>query len=1292
MARNVTRTGGAPPINKDSAGGAVLLPHACLGIVKDNIDPTHSGRIKVYINQGGSVDANDSRYWYPVSYLSPYFGVIAPNYDVYGERSADKTGYGKYIGNPHSYGFWATAPDVGTTVLCVFVNGRSDQGYYIGCVPEPGLTHMVPAIGSGPAVVPNSSEAGTYGGSDRLPTTEVNNANPGIRNSPAIYNIPKPVHSYQASILAQQGLTRDNLRGTIGSSSQRETPSRVVGLSTPGGPVYTGGYDKTNIKQAAKTEDISKLQTIGRTGGHSFVMDDGDQTGQDQLIRIRTSGGHMIMMNDSGQNLTLVHANGQTWIELGREGTIDMYATNSVNIRTEGDLNLHADRDINMHAKRNIQAFAENIKLETDKNLTIRTNESFNQYTARQYTVKVEGPLSLDSQGAASIQSAASTFVKGKKVMLNSGATPIVPQEVKAMPKNTHIDTTFSQKSGWMQPSPEPLVSLTTRAPTHWPYEAAGRGVDVKTGSAQPAQQPQPSAGVIAASAASAGLPGPKTFPSLVATAPNIPSLKTAGGTTLSAPTVQGLISQQAVAGQSLNEAGKIQSGIVGPYGTTLSQLGLPGQSIKPGAETLINALRRVGMPGDRAASKVLMTGNYGVSDYANLVSNKPAQAGAIVQGLEQGLQGLSRTGIIQGGETSTQVAGVVQAAANFGVAKVTEVLKDPASAVSGITRGLTGGAASTLTGLSNFSNPLNNQLSQFGSGLIKGQSIGSAFPNIGTAINGGNFTGLLADKFNSGATGVVTSIQGLVGSNISSLASVQNITGGFNSVLGGASGLTGNLNGLLGNFGGLNNINAVTGQLTSSVTGLLSGSGSISSVTNLLGGGGLSSLGSLGSLGGLAGGLGSLGGLAGGLGAVSGVLGGLFGGGGIGSSGKNVEKVADLINSLRGASQNSFLAAEGSFVPLKANSPNFLGGSRGVLASTAPASSQTSTLDAQEKANTQLTAAQQAVDNAKALYRQEPTEANLEQIRVAELYASESLKRVQAASQTVLGSLTPNTGLNAQQVSENTANLLAQVSGEQAVATTANSGVNAIPGGLGVYANEVSKDSANIIKSVRTATSVVTGTNNPVGGLTGVASNAVGGSVSGALTDAKNFVGNIVGKAGNAVSGFVDNTLGKISSLPVVGKLFGSFAGAAKSVTGGLMGRALAGLGSLGNTGGQIRPPIVARDTFAAAPTQAVKVSQLLGDPRVPKPAFPDRPVAPTNDIAADQLADINSLNTITQLENERERLIARYNQLQLELATSAANNSGNVQQINEQMRTVNTQLGQVSDKISAITNNWFA
>ena len=121
------KTSGTLRSMKDDRGGANLIPHPVIGIVKHNIDPTRSGRIKVHLKRNAGTNENDPQSWTPVSYLSPFFGSTGNN--------ASPDDLGKYVGNPNSYGFWATPPDLGTEVLCIFINGSVNFGYYIGCVP-----------------------------------------------------------------------------------------------------------------------------------------------------------------------------------------------------------------------------------------------------------------------------------------------------------------------------------------------------------------------------------------------------------------------------------------------------------------------------------------------------------------------------------------------------------------------------------------------------------------------------------------------------------------------------------------------------------------------------------------------------------------------------------------------------------------------------------------------------------------------------------------------------------------------------------------------------------------------------------------------------------------------------------------------------------------------------------------------------------------------------------------------------------------------------------------------------
>ena len=51
----------------------------------------------------------------------------------------------------------------------------------------------------------------------------------------------------------QQGIIRDPIRGPISSSASREPASRVGwGVSTPGRPIYEGGYDDASLAKNLK--------------------------------------------------------------------------------------------------------------------------------------------------------------------------------------------------------------------------------------------------------------------------------------------------------------------------------------------------------------------------------------------------------------------------------------------------------------------------------------------------------------------------------------------------------------------------------------------------------------------------------------------------------------------------------------------------------------------------------------------------------------------------------------------------------------------------------------------------------------------------------------------------------------------------------------------------------------------------------------------------------------------------------------------------------------------------------
>jgi hypothetical protein len=450
-----------------------LEPGAYLGVVKNNVDPTRSGRLQVYIQNRGAADPNNKDNWKTVIYCPPYYGTTP---------AGAKAGTGAFEqGNPQSYGMWFTPPDLGTQVLILQVKGEA-MPYYVGCVPTQYATHMVPAIGSvikDQAVTQNKNQASYLGSSKRLPVTEINVTDNKISQNPKFFDQPKPVHSYVAGILFQQGLIDDQVRGTIGSSSQRESPSNCYGISTPGRAIYLGGIgasgEQSLNSKELQSKQASDAKVIARRGGHSLVMDDGDLQGNDNLIRIRTAKGHQITMSDDGDCFYICHANGQAWIEMGQEGTLDVYTTNSVNLRTQGTINLHADEDINMYAggSLNIKSVKDTV-FQSEGDIALANKGKMTLFSQGTIGIKSSGTVAISSQLGSWAADSELSF-NSSKIQLNGGPKTAV-EAPAGLTEYLHPKVTFVASTGWVaQPSAD--VSIATRVPTHEPYPYHNKGV-----------------------------------------------------------------------------------------------------------------------------------------------------------------------------------------------------------------------------------------------------------------------------------------------------------------------------------------------------------------------------------------------------------------------------------------------------------------------------------------------------------------------------------------------------------------------------------------------------------------------------------------------------------------------------------------------------------------------------------------------------------------------------------------------------------------------------------------------
>lgn len=318
-----------------------LLPGSgpYLARVVNNLDPDFMGGLEVLLFEGTTGDSNTQDSTVTVKYLPSFWGTTSIAYE--GNNSADFNDVQK------SYGMWAVPPDVGTIVMCFFVGGDRNSGYWMGVVPDRYQNHMVPSLAASKQVAMTPEQERKYG-TKYLPVGEYSKKNrtPQGQGPSQIASFNKPVHPF-ADRLLSQGLLLDDIRGVTSSSARREHPSGVFGISTPG-PVDTS----PNAKQGKIGYKTKVNAYVSRLGGHQLVMDDGDPRGLNELFRIRTRTGHQILLHNSSDLIYIANAAGTAWIELTAQGKIDIYAADSVSIHAENDFNLRADRDFNIEAGR----------------------------------------------------------------------------------------------------------------------------------------------------------------------------------------------------------------------------------------------------------------------------------------------------------------------------------------------------------------------------------------------------------------------------------------------------------------------------------------------------------------------------------------------------------------------------------------------------------------------------------------------------------------------------------------------------------------------------------------------------------------------------------------------------------------------------------------------------------------------------------------------------------------------------------------------------------------------------
>ena len=662
---------------RNARSGLRVAPGTYLGVVMENADSNYSGRLSVWVAQFGG-DSVDKTTWKIVSYASPFYGVtpFASNTGIIngsggsedpaatnlGDQGANAAADGATGGKKEdikSYGMWVQPPMIGTKVLVTFVEGDDQRGFWFAAVPE--LSHgMIPAIAKGQSGKPEV---------EFDPSKRENVIQEDIRK------VKRDEYKDEVKKFEAQGLQDDENRGYISSSSFRESPSKVMGFNTP--------------------------------GGHTLVMDDGDEDDKSKLIRIRTAAGNQITMNDDTGMIYVINSQGTGWLELSPSGHLDVYAEAGINLATKKDINLHADNDINIHAGGNLKMVAmKGAKLQGTEELQLHGKKTM-----------IEGKDSLQMHSCEEIiitsfkdiyMKAFQNFVlQGKCWRWNSGNAKEAEQVPPEKPtKVSDYDTTVK------------------RAPNHEPYKEHDNGSGGGAG-------------------AGGGMPGmPSGMPDIGGM---IPGIGGAGG---------------GGAGGGMPNIGGIIPGIGGAPGTSIMSKGANATSLLANATKVVSGANPVvsGGGGTKAASSLpatSVTGGLGplISSPTlptSSVGNNPmgSFSGGDTLGQAQQLASQALNGISDTPPASNIPAGTGGGAAGFATG-------DNCERPSGFGGG--GGSGGAMGGQKNFVPPdslKNDPEFQAEMAKIKADHPGLTDQQIYNVIGGESGFNFAAVNGNSGATG----------------------------------------------------------------------------------------------------------------------------------------------------------------------------------------------------------------------------------------------------------------------------------------------------------------------------------------------------------------------------------------------------------------------------------------------------------------------------------------------------------------------------------------------------------
>jgi len=357
-----------------------LTEFISIGVVVDTDDPLQQGRLRVFCPSYND-DPKKLLHLPLCSYVSPVGGVISQ--EDYARGSTP--GLESSKGATH-YGFWAI-PEIGAHVLVACINGDSRRRVWLGCLPSHQETHTTahgrykheggavdgPLTSEGQPIQPTYNKL-KEAFNDKTDSSEWKTRGADYQVS-GVFDVPSP----------DKTVYLDDDYDKIVENETDEWVKKILGEH---------GYDWSGYKNLGSFL-ASRVQSWTTPGFHSISMDDRPFNSR---IRVRTTGGNQIILDDTNERMYFSTSGGKSWIEMDAAGNIDCYAERRMSFHAEKELNFSAGESIRFKSSGFISMYAGSNTGQTPLDAPVADGE-IRIHSAADLHMKVDGDFQSNVDG-----------------------------------------------------------------------------------------------------------------------------------------------------------------------------------------------------------------------------------------------------------------------------------------------------------------------------------------------------------------------------------------------------------------------------------------------------------------------------------------------------------------------------------------------------------------------------------------------------------------------------------------------------------------------------------------------------------------------------------------------------------------------------------------------------------------------------------------------------------------------------------------------------------------------------